>query len=37
MLVLNNNKLIYNDKELTKTGVNIANVMLKLSEIENKK
>lgn len=37
MLVLNKNELIYNDKELTKTGINIANVMLKLSEIENKK
>lgn len=37
MLILNRNELIYNDKELTKTGVNIANVMLKLSEIENKK
>lgn len=37
MLVLNRNELIYNDKELTKVGVNIASVMLKLSEIENKK
>lgn len=37
MLILNKNNLIYTDKELTKTGVNIANVMLKIREIENKK
>lgn len=39
LLVLNRNNLISEDKEITKTGVNIANIMIKLSEIEkdNKK
>lgn len=39
LLVLNRNNLISEDKEITKTGINIANIMIKLSEIEkdNKK
>jgi hypothetical protein len=33
MLILNRNKLIYEDKELTKVGVNIAKVMDKVKKI----
>ena len=34
MLIMNNNKLIYEDKELTKVGVNIAKVLAKVSDIK---
>ena len=34
MLIMNNNKLIYEDKELTKVGANIAKVLAKASEIK---
>ena len=33
---MNRNNLISENKEFTKVGVNIANVMIKLSEIESK-
>jgi hypothetical protein len=34
MLIMNNNKLIYEDKELTKVGANIAKVLAKVSDIK---
>ena len=34
MSILNGNKLIYEDKELTKVGVNIAKVLAKVSDIK---
>ena len=34
MLILNRNKLIYKDKELTKTGVNIAKILDKTSKLK---
>ena len=34
MLIMNNKELIHKDKELTKTGVNIARVLAKISEIK---
>ena len=34
MSILNRNKLIYEDKELTKVGVNIAKVLAKVSDIK---
>lgn len=34
MLIMNNNKLIQEDKELTKVGVNIAKVLAKVSDIK---
>jgi len=36
MLILNNNKLIYKDKELTKTGVNIAKILSKASKLKSR-
>ena len=36
MLILNNNKLIYEDKELTKTGVNIAKILSKASKLKSR-
>ena len=36
LLVINNNKLIYEDKELTKVGVNIAKILSKASKLKNK-
>ena len=33
---MNRNNLITENKDFTKVGVNIANVMIKLSEIDNK-
>ena len=36
LLFMNRNNLISENKEFTKVGVNIANVMIKLSEIESK-
>lgn len=36
LLVINNNKLIYEDKELTKVGVNIAKILSKVSKLKNK-
>ena len=36
LLFMNRNNLITENKEFTKVGVNIANVMIKLSEIESK-
>ena len=37
MLVLNQHELICNNKELTQTGVNISNLILKVSEMQKKK
>ena len=37
LLMLNRNNLISNDKELTKTGLNIADIMIKLNELEKDK
>ena len=34
LLIMNNNKLIHEDKELTKVGVNIAKVLAKVSDIK---
>ena len=34
MLIMNHNKLIYEDKELTKVGANIAKVLAKVSDIK---
>ena len=36
MLILNNHKLIYEDKELTKTGVNIAKILSKASKLKSR-
>jgi hypothetical protein len=36
MLILNNNKLIYEDKELTKAGVNIAKILSKASKLKSR-
>ena len=36
MLILNNHKLIYKDKELTKTGVNIAKILSKASKLKSR-
>lgn len=36
LLFMNRNNLITENKDFTKVGVNIANVMIKLSEIDNK-
>ena len=36
MLILNNNKLIYEDKELTKAGVNIAKILSKTSKLKSR-
>ena len=36
MLILNNNKLIYKDKELTKTGVNIAKILSKAFKLKSR-
>ena len=37
LLMLNRNNLISNDKDLTKTGLNIADIMIKLNELEKDK
>ena len=36
ILILNNNKLIYKDKELTKVGVNIAKILSKASKLKSR-
>jgi len=36
LLILNNHKLIYKDKELTKTGVNIAKILSKASKLKSR-
>ena len=36
LLEMNRNKLIFQDKELTKTGANIAELMMKINERKNK-
>ena len=36
LLEMNRNKLIFQDKELTKTGANIAELMIKINERKNK-
>lgn len=36
LLILNQNKLIYQDAELTKVGINIANVISQISEVKKK-
>ena len=36
LLVINNNKLIYEDKELTKVGVNIAKILSKASKLKSR-
>lgn len=36
LLYLNNNKLIFDDSELTKTGVNVSKVVEKINELERK-
>lgn len=36
LLYLNNNKLIFDDPELTKTGVNVSKVMEKINKLERK-
>lgn len=37
LLFLNNKKLIFDDPELTKTGVNVSKVAEKINELERKK
>lgn len=37
LLVLNNNELIKDDADLTKAGVNVANLIIKLRDINNKR
>ena len=37
LLMLNRNNLISNDKDLTKTGLNIADIIIKLNELEKDK
>ena len=37
LLVLNKNKLIKNDPELTNTGINIANILIKANEVKNRR
>ena len=37
LLVLNKNKLIKNNPELTNAGINIANILIKANEVKNRK